>query len=159
MGIGTDAARLAHDAFQDALKEVAENVLAKAAGNVGVGDPALDPAPAIALAKSGHLVQDGDGIIVIFDTEYAAAQHENLHAKHPRGGGAKYLERAVTEIVPTLDNVVASKVEARLRSGMASRAKAATPELSDAAAAEGVRARDAARDQLISGILGQGRGG
>lgn len=118
MGIGDDAARLAHDAFEDALRDIAEQVLEKAAGNVGVGDPAVDPAPAVALARSGHLEQDGDGIIVIFDTPYAAAQHEDLGAKHPRGGGPKYLERAVTEIAPTMDQVIASRVEARLNGGL-----------------------------------------
>lgn len=118
MGIGAEAARLAHAAFRDALKDVAEKVVEKAADNVGVGDPAVDPAPAVALARSGHLEQDGDGIIVIFDTPYAAAQHENLGAEHPRGGGAKYLERAVTEIVPSMDQVIASKVDARLTAGL-----------------------------------------
>jgi hypothetical protein len=118
MSIGDEAARIAHDAFQAALRDVAETVLEKAADNVGVGDPAVDPAPAIALAKSGHIEQFGEGFVVIFDTEYAARQHEDIHAKHPRGGHAKYLERAVTEVAPTMDQVIASKVEVRLAAGL-----------------------------------------
>jgi hypothetical protein len=118
MSVGDEAARIAQGAFQSALRDVAENVLEKAADNVGVGDPAVDPNPAIALAESGHIEQFGDGFVVIFDTEYAARQHEDIHAKHPRGGHAKYLERAVTEVVPTMDRVIASKVEARLNAGL-----------------------------------------
>jgi predicted secreted Zn-dependent protease len=118
MGIGDKTARLAHDAFLEGLRDIAETVLEKAADNVGVGDPAVDPNPAIALAKSGHIEQHGDGVVVIFDTEYAARQHEDIHAKHPRGGHAKYLERAVTEVVPGMDAVIASKVEVRLNAGL-----------------------------------------
>lgn len=118
MSIGDETARLAHSAFQAALRDVAEAVLEKGASNVGVGDPAVDPNPAIALAESGHIEEFGDGFVVIFDTEYAARQHEDIHAKHPRGGHAKYLERAVTEVAPTMDRVIASKVETRLNAGL-----------------------------------------
>lgn len=35
-----------------------------------------------------------------FGTEYAVPQHERLDYKHPRGGEAKYLERAVYSVAP-----------------------------------------------------------
>jgi len=35
-----------------------------------------------------------------FGTEYAVPQHERLDYKHPRGGEAKYLERAVSSVAP-----------------------------------------------------------
>lgn len=37
---------------------------------------------------------------VVIDQIYAKDQHESLHYKHPRGGGAKFLERALFEGAP-----------------------------------------------------------
>lgn len=109
-----------HDAGIEALEDVAALVLDVAKRNVGVGDPAVDPNPAVALAASGRIERHGDGLVIIFDTPYAAKQHEDQRLKHPRGGGPKYLERALTEIVPAMERIVASKVDARMARGMAS---------------------------------------
>jgi hypothetical protein len=54
----------------------------------------------------------------VFDAAYAAAQHENLGLRHPRGGQSKFLENAVTAAAPTLQNVVASQVVKRLGRGL-----------------------------------------
>jgi hypothetical protein len=107
-----------HDAGIEALEDVAALILDEAKHKIGVGDPAVDPNPAVALAESGRIERHGDGLLIIFDTPYAAAQHEDLGAKHPRGGGAKYLEHAVTEIVPGLERIIASRVEARMAAGL-----------------------------------------
>lgn len=79
-------------------------------------DPIRDPDPAVNLAEriSWHWLQDGS-IKIIVDTEYAAKQHEALHFEHPRGGGPKYLERAVTERIPLIQGTVAVHVEARTK--------------------------------------------
>lgn len=103
------------------LADAARLVLERAKGNIGRGDPAKDPDPAVALAEAGRIEDDGHGgIVIVFDTPYAAWQHENQHARHPRGGGAKYLERALTELAPTFEGIVATQVRARLGSGLLS---------------------------------------
>lgn len=109
-----------HDAGIEALEDVADLILDEAKHKIGVGDPAVDPDPAVALAESGRIERHGDGLVIIFDTPYAAKQHEDQRLQHPRGGGPKYLERAVTEIVPAIQAIVASKVDARMAKGLAS---------------------------------------
>lgn len=108
------------DTMQLALRAAAEQVLTLAKQYAPVGDPELDPNPSVSLAESGRIRPDGKGFIIEFTAPYAAKQHEDLRLKHPRGGGAKYLERALTEITPTLDRIVASKVHARTATGLTS---------------------------------------
>jgi hypothetical protein len=109
-----------HNAGIEALEDVAALILDEAKHKIGVGDPAVDPNPAVALAESGRIERHGDGLVIIFDTPYAAKQHEDQRLQHPRGGGPKYLEHAVAEIVPALANLVASKVDARMAKGLSS---------------------------------------
>lgn len=106
----------------DGLEAAAHQVLEEAKRNVPVGDPAVDPDPNVSLADSGHVEREGNGFIVSFDAAYAAKQHEDLHLKHPRGGGPKYLERALTGVMPSLERIIASRVEARLSGGLLSSA-------------------------------------
>ena len=40
------------------------------------------------------------GVELGFGTVYAVPQHERMDYKHPRGGGPKYLERAVSAVAP-----------------------------------------------------------
>lgn len=40
------------------------------------------------------------------NSEYAAAQHENLEFNHPRGGEAKFLEKAVSRNVVQIASIV-----------------------------------------------------
>ena len=116
-----DAARALQQGATVGLEEAAKLVLERAKGNIGKGDPRLDPDPAVTLAESGRVERDEHGgVVIVFDTPYAAWQHENQHARHPRGGGAKYLERALTEIAPTLEGIIGSQVHARLASGLLS---------------------------------------
>ena len=114
MSIKTDAQNAALDALQD----VAEQVLEQARRNTPVGDPRLDPDPGRSLKRSGRIERDGNGFVVIFDGPYAAKQHEDLQLKHPRGGGPKFLERAVLQVVPSVEGVVASRVRARTATGL-----------------------------------------
>lgn len=102
------------------LRQAGLLVLEQAKHNIGVGDPAEDADPNVALAESGHIRPDGDGIVIVFDTPYAAKQHEDQHLRHPRGGGPKYLERALTDVIPHLQNIVGSAVHSRLASGLSS---------------------------------------
>lgn len=122
MGIADELIRRLTDGGTDGLEAAAHQVLEEAKRNAPVGDPATDPDPSMTLADSGHIERHGDGFIVSFDTPYAAKQHEDMHLKHPRGGGPKYLERALTGVLPSLERVIASKVEARLAGGLLSSA-------------------------------------
>lgn len=43
-------------------------------------------------------------------SKYAVIVHENLNANHPRGGQAKFLERATNEVIPFLSRVFAERL-------------------------------------------------
>lgn len=102
----------------DGLEDFANAVLEVAKRNVGVGDPAEDPDPLVSLAASGRVERHGPGVaVVVFETAYAVKQHEAQHFEHPRGGGAKYLERALTELAPRFEHFVAERVSAETKRG------------------------------------------
>jgi hypothetical protein len=102
---------------REGLRELAERILETSNNNIGVGDPELDPNLAISLREAGKVVEEGNGFIIVYDTAYAAKQHEALTFKHPRGGGPKYLERSLIEHMRDLDEVVASHVRANMLGG------------------------------------------
>lgn len=102
-------------AAEDGGRLAAEAVLQEAQRNVPVGDPRVDPDPSVSLKDSGHIMPLPEGgYRVEFDTPYAAWIHENLHAEHPRGGEAKYLERALTTLAPQLSQIMATAVRAQI---------------------------------------------
>jgi hypothetical protein len=107
-----------HDGGMDGLMVAADLVLTAAKRNIPIGDPAEDPDPMVALVESGGVEEHENGVIVYFDTIYAAKIHEDLRLKHPRGGTARYLEHALTEVVPSLEGIIASRLEARMASGL-----------------------------------------
>jgi hypothetical protein len=105
--------------LQGASRGLAEWALAvkrDSDANIGVGDPALDPDPSVSLAKSGRIEVEhgGRSVLIVYDGEYAAWQHENQHAQHPRGGGPKYLERALLANAAKGDRFVGSEVRKRM---------------------------------------------
>lgn len=110
----------AHEASLDGLFDIARAVLEQAERNLPVGDPRVDPDPARSLKTSGKITADGAGFIIEFEGPYAAKQHEDQRLNHPRGGGPKYLERALLEVMPAAEGVVASQVRARMASGLSS---------------------------------------
>jgi hypothetical protein len=110
---------LAHaqkEGFDEGLAKVAKLIIDRAIEYMPEHDPVRDPDPAVNLAEriSFHWLPDGS-IKIIVDTEYAAKQHEALWFEHPRGGGPKYLERALTEIIPEIPGIVAQEVEAHTK--------------------------------------------
>ena len=67
------------------------------------------------------LVGAADDFAALTDVDLVIeAVSEDLRLKHPRGGGPKYLERALTEVAPSLEGIVASRVEARTATGLTS---------------------------------------
>ena len=54
---------------------------------------------------------------VSVDTPYAAKQELDLRLKHPRGGGARYMSRALALVGGGLEQIVATKVDAQTATG------------------------------------------
>lgn len=52
-----------------------------------------------------------------FGTVYAVPQHERLDYKHPRGGEAKYLEKAVDQLAPNALQMLSQWAEELAKSG------------------------------------------
>jgi hypothetical protein len=95
------------------LREAGELLLAAAKENVPEGDPALDPDPNVELRESGkvEVERGGRSVRVSFATAYATLIHEQQSYKHPRGGGAKYLEKPALALTTKLEGIVGSEVK------------------------------------------------
>lgn len=106
MGIATGlAARLtaaARQAGQTEALRVANDVARRAEALAPVVDAQDDPDPSVSLRRGATVRAVPGGAVVEFDQPYALRQHENLHLKHPRGGGPKFLDRAVREVTAGL---------------------------------------------------------
>lgn len=105
------------DGAQEGLFLVAQSVLHESNENIGVGDPSRDPNPGESLKENGHIVPDGKGYIIVYDLPYATKQHEAQSFQHPRGGGPKFLERALIAHTAEIETVVGSRVRANLLGG------------------------------------------
>lgn len=118
-------AQAASEGLDDALEEAARLVVERAVEFMPVHDPANDPNPAINLAERISIEPDAGGrtLVIIVRAPHAAKHHEYQQLKHPRGGGPKYLERALLDVVPEFPQIIASKVRAKMQS-QARRAKA-----------------------------------
>lgn len=115
MTLADDILRAVQEGADHGMRLAAEAILEEAKRNVPVGDPKVDPDPNVSLRDSGDIDHaPGGGYRITFDTAYAAYVHENLHARHPRGGGPKYLERALTTLGPQLDRFVATAVQPQI---------------------------------------------
>lgn len=118
------ARRVSDDIIDQALEGVdralleAAYALGKAAQrNMPVGDPSQDPDVGTALRDSINIapLPGGHSVRVSVDTPYAAKQEFDLRLQHPRGGGARYMGRALAEIAPRLDSIVAGKVRGKMQ--------------------------------------------
>jgi hypothetical protein len=130
-GNDVDTSRAAQRGVHDGLERFAEDVLALARSQVPIGDPLVDPNPAISLAASGRLVWRNRGTVEVrFETEYATKVHESVYLEHPRGGTHHYLENALKALAPRLEEYIADAVEAELHgiSGARGRTPRAFPE-------------------------------
>lgn len=66
------------------------------------------------LRNSGATTRDGTTCVISFDTPYAAKQHEELDYHHPRGGGAKFLEKAMVTERDTAQALITRAIRAAL---------------------------------------------
>src|SRR3954454_23257004 len=121
---GDDIARTARQAVDEELLAAGHRLAEHAKANMPVGDPALDPTPLIAMRDhvevEYHHSQSsyrGDHVTVTVNTKYAAAQEFNMRLKHPRGGGSRFLQRALAQEAAHLNGAIAGKVRSHMARG------------------------------------------
>lgn len=116
MSLGDDIARSVREGADEGLAKAAHTIARQTRDNLPVGDPAKDPDPAVAMKDHIEVDFDADGDVaqVSVNTAYAAKQHEDFRLKHPRGGGPKFLERALLEEMPHLEGIIAGEVRKQM---------------------------------------------
>lgn len=107
--VDDEAARLSADDLADAVRAGAHLLLRTADRDVPIdtGD----------LLASGRIDVVGDEAVVSYgdaDSWYAPIVHEDLEAKHPHGGSAKWLENAMNNIQPEIAEAIAEVVSEKL---------------------------------------------
>lgn len=114
---GSEIARLMLQGASEGLARAAHELHEAAKRDVPVGDPAVDPDPNVSLRDAGRveIEHGGRSARVVFETDYAARIHEQQQMRHPRGGGAKFLEHNLLRMVPRLDGILASEVRSRIK--------------------------------------------
>lgn len=108
-----DAARreLEH-AVERAVTKCGEHLLGEAQRNAPVEEGTLRASGDLEIhhAAGGRIIAE-----VSFSTAYAARQHEELDWDHPKGGEAKYLERALVENADRYTRIIDAEVARALR--------------------------------------------
>lgn len=121
MSLADDIERAVLAGADEGILAAAHAVAEESKRLMPVGDPRYDPDPNVSLADSVNVDvvpnQFGTLVRVSVDTPYAAKAHEDLRLKHPRGGGPKFLEHALTALMPTFERVVAARVDAETATG------------------------------------------
>ena len=98
----------------EGLLAVAKHVAEESDRNAPKGDPEKDPSPDVHLHAQVQTTPLTLRVRVFYDEPYAVKQHEALHYKHPRGGGPKFLERAVKSAAPAIEQILAQRIRAHL---------------------------------------------
>lgn len=122
MGVLDDKMAEVDHAIRDELERQARLVLTESNRNVGHGDPADDPDPAVSIIESGKVTMEdrplsGPIAVISYDTPYVVRSHESFHLRHPRGGGPRFLENALLAHARDLENGVAAAVSATTSAG------------------------------------------
>lgn len=109
MSITTGIRNRLGDAFQDAVLELAHDILEAAERDAPPSPPPdEDPNEAVTLREAGYVERlPGRGVEIGFRTSYAAKQHENFRLKHPHGGKPKFLERNVAAAAAQMEGRIA----------------------------------------------------
>jgi hypothetical protein len=112
-------------AFQDAVTELAQDILEQAIADAPPSPPpGEDPDEAVSLKAAGYLERlPGRGVEIGFRTPYAAKQHENMRLQHPHGGKPKFLERHVAAAAAHMEG----RIALQLRKAMATETRVAAP--------------------------------
>lgn len=120
MTLADDLIQRVRDATDGALLAAAHAVEEQYKRNAPIGDPELDPDPNVSLRDSVRIERhkSGIGYQISVDTPYAAKIEFDQRLKHPRGGGARPLHRAIQTVAPTVDRIVAGKVHGQMSGGL-----------------------------------------
>jgi len=113
----TDAKNRLQRFVSDAQK-VAMHVPRSLAEDILDASQLLVPVETGALRASGRVEETEDGAEVIYGNDmvnYALYVHEDLQARHPRGGQAKYLEQPALEIMRDAYRTVEDAVDDTVR--------------------------------------------
>ena len=125
MSIGDDALRRAVAGLNEGLLVAAEELKRRTIPDIPPTDPANDPDPSVNLRENVNITPQPDGtVIVSVDGPHAAKQHEDQRLEHPRGGGPKFLERNVKNLMPELPRIVAGEVRANMSGDPVSKRRA-----------------------------------
>ena len=89
-------------ALEDAMQAAGDLLLEKSNELIPVKDGDL--------IGSGRVDVDGKRAQVSYNTQYAIRQHEKLAYKHPRGGSAKFLERAFRANQSQIEQAIADRL-------------------------------------------------
>lgn len=97
-------------AVAQVINELSEEVLYRSNEYVPVDKGTLRSSGNVIRAKNeGNAVVGGVGYGGAA-SKYAVYVHENLNANHPKGGQAKYLERATDEVKPFIARVMGERL-------------------------------------------------
>jgi hypothetical protein len=95
-------------AMEKAVQRWAQITLGQAVKNAPVDEGTLRDSALAVVGKTSDTVRAS----LSFNTEYAAYQHEGVGFNHPKGGDAKYLERAIKETTPKFKPELQKQVDA-----------------------------------------------
>lgn len=116
-----DARRRAHEAAEETLQLVAEDLAGRAARDAPISAAPSDGGGTLRGTAAVGEIEEAEtasgsslSIEVSFSTVYAARQHEEVTWKHPHGGKAKYLESNLLAMGPRYERVLAAKVKEAL---------------------------------------------
>jgi hypothetical protein len=110
-------ARALNEDAVDALEHaVRTELLPMVLGDMPVGDPRLDPDPAIAMRAETRVHRDRNTARIVVNTEYAAVQHWSLN-QHPRGGKARFLEDNLKIFAARVEQIGGDAIRRRLERG------------------------------------------
>jgi hypothetical protein len=110
------ARALNEDAVDALERAVRSRLLPMVLGDMPVGDPRLDPDPAIAMRAETKVFRDRNTVRIVVNTEYAAVQHWSLN-QHPRGGKARFLEDNLKIFAPMMEQIAGEAIRRRLEHG------------------------------------------
>ena len=119
MSVAAQLERMLLDGAKSGLEEVAENVLRRAKLAAPPTDPEDDPDPGSSLRGDARIDWERGGRVAVirFPSPHAAKHHEDQRLEHPRGGGPKFLEKAVKAEIPRYEGKLAAGVRANIRRG------------------------------------------
>lgn len=100
----------AEEAGDDVLNVLGQMLKQMVIADIPKGDPRVDPDPSYSLADHVEVRRYGNTVSVAVEGPYAVRLHEDMQMEHPRGGGAKYLERNATALVRVLEERLAGEL-------------------------------------------------